>query len=76
MCTAVSRLTRKGAEQHRGLLAGANSPVNLPKHEANHSPSYIAEVKNNCSYNPPAPYNFISYTRDNFAFVLVSMVRY
>jgi len=77
MCTAVRRLTRKGAERNGVLVAGAISPVvKQPMHKANHSPSYIVQVKNNWSCNSPASYGFISYTRDNFAFVLISILHY
>ena len=96
MCTAVNRVTRKGAEQHRvifilfrntpvlglnhpsiHLVARAFSPVvKLPKHDANHSHPYNAEVKNDWSYASTASYTFISHTRNNLAFLLLSMVHY
>jgi len=59
------------------VVAGAISPlVKLPKREAKHSPSYITKVKNNCKYDSAASYSFTSYTRDNLAFVFLSMVHY
>jgi hypothetical protein len=57
------------------LVTGAFSlVVKLPKYDANHSHPYIADVKNNWSYDSTASYTFKSYTRNNLAFMLLSMV--